>query len=269
MRRNELRITGIEGVVDGGLATYSTPTGRRYFQHKLFCFHDGVATAAGTVVDRVRVKVDEVAIWDCTAQRLLDEAKLNGITVGTGELPLNFSDPAAADKDDESLTAWDTAGARTMSVELQLKTAGAVPRIEGIMSFDRGFRVGVDGKRIRAIIRKSESTINAPSGLYDWDTANKRFPILRFLMDGPQTINSVDVIADSERVWEVTKTQNARVLADYGLDATAFEYPLCFNFTEQIGDFLEVNQTLNVRIDSAAAQSITVLQTSVSPGFGA
>jgi hypothetical protein len=261
------RITGIEGVVEGGLGTFSIPIGPRYFYLKLFCFLDGVATAASTVVDRVRVKVNDNAIWDVSAQRLIAEAALDGITVGVGELPINFANPAAADKIDEALTAWDTFGERSVTVELSLKSAGGVPLVSGIMAFDRGFRANAAGQRIKTVIRKFESTYNLGAGLADVDTLNKRWPIQRLLMDGASNISQVDVIADSRRVWEASDTENTRILADYGLDATAFNYPLCFNFTEQLSDFLEVAQTLNVRVTSAAAQTVTILQTSISNGF--
>jgi hypothetical protein len=273
MPRFPNRITGIEGVVQGGLATFSLPTGPRYTALKLFCAVNGVATAASTVIDRIRLKVNEITQWDVTADRLLRRAALDGATPAVGELPINFAMPGRADKDDELWTAWDTFGERSFTVEIQLKTLAQptdVPLITGVKYFDYGATmVTVGGQQVRrkSIIRLLEATANATSGRYDIDHLTKRFPILRLLMDGSASIDYVEINADDVRVWELSKHENARTLADYGLDATQFNYPLCFDFTERLTDFLQVQKTLNLRITSAAANTVTVLQEVIAAGF--
>jgi hypothetical protein len=274
MARIQNRITGIEGVVNGGLGNFSLPTGPRYHALKLFTRVNGVLTLASDVVDRVRLKVNEITQWDVTADRLLRLAALDGTAPAVGELPINFSVPGRADKTDEQMTAWDTFGERSFSVELQLKNLPNptdVPLITGLKIFDYGMTLAPDanGKMVRrkAIMRLSEATANLTSGMADIDQLQKRFPILRLLMDGTASIDFVEVNPDDTRHWEASKFENARILADYGLDPSQFNYPLCFDFTEQLSDFVQVAKTLNVRVTSAAANSVTVLQQYIAPGF--
>lgn len=261
------RITGIEGVVSQGLATFSLPTGPRYHAIKLRTFLDGDPAAAGSVVERVRVKVNEVTIWDVAVSRLLAEATLNGLTLAVGELPLFFSEPWRADKVDEQLTAWDTFGERSFKVELVIaNTDDEVPLISGTSIFDYGATI-VDGQRRKSIIKKLEYTFNAPTGSFDIDTLNIRYPILRLLMAAGGAINEVEVTADSVRVLEITTPANTQNLANYGLVGTAFAFPVCFDYTEQLTDFLEVSKSLNVRVASGATQAVTILQETIAPGF--
>lgn len=263
------RITGIEGVVSGGLATFSLPTGPRYHALKLSTFLDGAPEPYDQMIDRVRLKVNEISIWDVSAASLYSE---NGMEDQSGSnnaiLPLFFSNPARADKVDEALTAWDTFGERSFKVELQLKSGlVGVPTIVGQSIFDYGATI-VNGQRVKTIVKKTEATFNAPSGFYDIDTLNIRYPILRLLMKkAADDINEVEVTADSVRVLETTKAQNTQNLLDYGLDASLFAFPICFDYTEQLTDFLEVSKSLNVRVNSTASGAITVIQHSVAPGF--
>lgn len=261
------RITGIEGVVSQGLATFSLPTGPRYHALKLRTFLNGNANAVGGVVERVRIKVNEVTIWDIATARLLAEAQLNGLTLAVGELPLFFSEPWRADKVDEQLTAWDTFGERSFKVELVMANTGAdVPLISGVSIFDYGATI-VEGQRRKSIIKKLEYTFNAPNGSFDIDTLNIRYPILRLLMAAGGAINEVEVTADSVRVLEISNAANAQNLANYGLNAAAFAFPVLFDYTEQLTDFLEVSKSLNVRVASGAAQPITIVQETIAPGF--
>lgn len=253
----------------GGTATFSLPTGPRYHSLLLQTFLGGVLDDADDIIDRVRLKVNEVTIWDVTAAQLLKEAELNGVTVDTGSLPLFFSEPWRADKTDEEITAWDTFGERSFKVELVIKPAlVGVVLVTGQMTYDFDGLV-IDGVRRKSIIRKLAYTFNAPAGAYDIDTLNIRYPILRLLMDGTQAINWVEVTADSRRVFEATLFQNTELLNNYGFDAGAasFRFPVVFDHSEQLKDFLEVQKSLNVRIDSAAGQAVNILQESIAPGF--
>lgn len=267
MAKKNLRITGITGVVAGGTGTFAPPVGPRYFGIKLGTFVDGVATAASTVLSRIRLKMNSVTIWDVSVARLMKDKALGGVANAVGELSLDFADPSRADKVDERLTAWDTFGERSFEVELVCAAApGGVPSVNGVLIYDNGATV-VNGQRVKTIVKKLETTRQIGSGYADIDDLEIRHPIQRLLIDSTQAITEAEVTADGVAVWQVTTVQNARFLADYGLDATQFTYPLCFDYDEQLSSFLEVRQTLNVRLLSGAAATVTILQETLAPGF--
>lgn len=261
------RIAGIEGVAAGATVSFKLPVNRRYHALKLFTTVDGAATAASTVIDRVRMFVNGPAVVDATVARLLSRALLNRKTPAVGELPLPFSEPWRADKEDEQITAWDMFGETSFEVQLQMAAApGGVPGVTGFAEFDYGQTL-VNGQPVKEIIRLVEVGKNAVLGLNDFDNLPIRWPIQRVLLFGASAINSVEVTQDGNKVYEVTTAQNAAMLDDFGLDASQARFPICFDFTERITDSLRVARDLNVRFDSAAAQAVTALVESRAPGF--
>lgn len=89
---------------------------------------------------------------------------------------------------------------------------------------------------------------------------SSRNPIQRiWLQPSTGTIDYVEVTRDGALVHEATKAENAAVLADYGLDATQFEYPVVFDFDQQITSALLVDRELNVRVTSSASNSLTAI----------
>lgn len=264
------RITGISGVVSGGLATIPLEVNRRYHTIKLQTFSNGSAAAASTVIDMVRVKVNEQTIWELTAAQLLKLNALDRIANATGELSLNFSNPALADIIDEEATAFDLFGERSFKIELVLKTlaGGAVPTIEGTAIFDFGGTFDrASGRRVKTIVRRSYITQAVPAGVYDLTTLSIKNPILRILLDGAEDITAVEVRADNLSVIEASSVINARILADYGIDATQFKYPVCFNFTNRLTDFLAVSSSLNVKLTSANSQTLTAISETITPDY--
>jgi hypothetical protein len=261
------RIAGIEGVSSGATVTVKLPVNRRYHGLKFFVTNNGSAVAASTVIDRVRLFVNGKSQRDITAARAIIIATLNGVAPATGELPIQFSEPWRADKIDEQILAWDLFGESSFEVQLQLKGSLTNPTVSGIAIFDAGQTL-IDGRVTKNIMRQHELGKNAVSGLNDFDNLSRDLPIHRILLDAASTINSVEVTADDNKVYEVLKAENARLLADYGLVSTAVEFPICFDFTEQVlGDALVVSKSLNVRFDSSAAQAVTALVESRANGF--
>lgn len=251
------RISGIDGVQPSASPRIKMPVNRRYHGIKFFTTQAGAPVAVTTILDRVRLYVNGATMRDVSAARLLRIAQLNGLTLALGELALMFSESWRADKVDEQMLAWDLFGETSFEIELVF-TAALNPGVTGLASFDYGQTL-VNGAVAKNIIRQVEVSKNANAGLNDFDNLPVRDPIHRVLLDCAQTINSVEVTADRNKVQETTKAQNARTLADFGLDATAFEYPVCFDFTERIEDALRVQKDLNVRFDLAVAAPVIAL----------
>lgn len=340
MSRRINRITGIEGVSQGGSATFKLDTGRRLHSIKLLCYINGLRASVDLVVDRVRVKVNEVTQWDVPAAYLIAEAIMNGVTPALGVLPIFFSEPGRADKTDEQALAYDLTDAKSFTVELTFKTTGTptdIFRIAGSYTWDNGgifANIGGRNARVTNVLRKSVLSVNALGGNYDIDGLPIKHPLLRVLMVTPSrssgavtitqgtntatasaalfsaddvgkrivysdgrvanitgytsttvvtvaesqtvtaltanivgVIRSVEVNADSKRIFEAEELENAEYLRDYGLRPDVFALPLCFDYTEQTSDFLEIAQSLNVRINSGTAQAVQCMALSVAPSF--
>jgi hypothetical protein len=264
------RITGIEGVTQGGNATVSLPTGRRYHGVKFYARVNGVLAPIETVIGKVRAIVNGVTVRDLTALQILGIAQANGLDPSEGELPIFFSEPWRASVMGEEATSWDMAGQNSFKYELQILEQDEptdVVQISGVMEFDYIRNRNQEGKPMLAIIRQSVTTYNVPAGQYDMDTLPVRFPIQRIWLDGPEAISAVEVTRDSEKVYEVTNAQNQNELADYKIDGTTFAFPIVFDFTQQITDGLEVARTLNLRVTSEEPQAIGAIVEAVAPGF--
>ncbi len=275
MRINN-RITGISGVTAGGLATIPLEVNRRYHTIKLKTFIDGAAADADDVIDMVRIKVNGVSIWEITAKMNLDLNASNNLDDATGELTLHFSDPSRADVVDEQMTAFDLFDERSFKIELVLKTpaASGVPRVEGIAWFDyeRTYERDAAGapilsRPVKSIIRRGYITQAVPAGSYDLTTLPIKDPILRLWLNGDQTITKVEVLSDSISIFESEVFENTRMLANYGIDATVFKFPVLFDFTNRLMDFLRVTRALNVKLTSAVGQNLVVLHETLTPDF--
>ena len=263
-------INGVEGVVAGGTATVNVPINRRYHAIKAFVS----ATVGGSpstdptaILDYVRQIVNGVVIRDLTPAQYLAIADLNGQTVGAGELPFWYSEPWRASVIGEESTSWDMFGQTKFTLEFKFKTTAVSPSLVVEGSYDFGRNIS-DGKPFLAIVKQLSQTYNAPSGKYDVTTLPIRFPIQRILCQASTgTIDDVEVYRDNEKVHEGTDDQNARFLADYGMDGTAFTYPIAFDYEQQISSPLIVDKDLNVRVNSSASNTLTVITEHRANGF--
>lgn len=273
------RITGIDGMVQGGTAQCALDTGPRYFGLKFFVRVNGVLTLASDVIDTVRIKVNEKAVWEISAARILALNAFNGLTDAAGTLSFHFADPGRADKTDETFTAWDTYGERSMTVELVLKTLASntdVIRINGLKIFDFGYwadpatgkpMLKADGSRVKNIINRQVLADQIPAGQYDITKLPIANPILRIHLAAGAAISNLEVDRDGQRVFEASDAENRALLGDYGLAGNTFAYSYCPDYTEQISDYLSVRQTLNLRTTSATAQAVGCIIETLAPGF--
>lgn len=263
-------VNGIEGVISGGTSTVNVPINRRYHALKLFVG----ATISGTpstdptaILDYVRLIVNGTPMRDLTPAQILAIADLNGQTVGAGELPIWFSEPWRASVIGEESTSWDMFGQTKFVVEVKFKSGLTVPTLAVLASYDFGRNVS-DGKPFLAIVKQLQQTYNAPSGNYDVTTLPIRFPIQRVLLQtSTGAINSIEVYRDNDKVYEGTAAQNTRFLADYGLDGTAFSFPYVADYEQQISSPLIVDKDLNVRVNSASANTLTVVTEHRANGY--
>jgi len=274
--RNIGYINGVEGVVSEGTASVNVPKDRRYHALKLFVTAGGGVTNAALIVDRVRLYVDSVLQRDLSATQIINIALLNGITAATGEIPIYFSEPWRASVTAEEITSWDLfGGVQKMTLEIVF-LAVTTPACQVLAAYDYGRNTQtVNGVTtpVLAIIKQLNQTIVAPSGMFDIVTVPTKYPIQRIECQmSANDISSVEVFNGSQKIREGTKAQNARYLADYGLNAAAFTFPLVFDYEQQISSALDnvANQgDLNIRPTTTGAGNLTLLIESRAPGYGA
>jgi hypothetical protein len=269
------KITGITGVIQGAVATVKLEVGPRYHAVKLTTKINGARVAATDLIDSIKIKVNEKVIRDLTAAQVIAINKLNGITTTLGDFGIFFSEPGRADKVDEEATAWQTLGERSFKIELKLKVLalpGDIPLIEGeaIYDYDQP-RYAKDhptkaGLLVKNVVRHTSQSHALAAGWNNITTLETEAPILRILLDGAQVISEVQAKADKLIVHESGVFENLRRLQDYGMDGTAFKYPLCFDYTERLDHYLVVG-ALNLRVNSAAAQDAVSVTESITDGF--
>lgn len=267
MSRRFNRITGIQGVTQGGNATVSLPGGRRYHGITLYTRVDGTLTACADVIRNVRIIVGGRTIRDLSAALILKIAKLNGITPATGELPIFFSEPWRRSVMGEESVSWDMGGINSFQIEVSLKSPGGTIGLSGTSIIDFIRNRNQEGELGNFIVHQNVIAFNPPAGQSDFDTLPIRHPIQRLLLDSNAQINSVDVTVDGSNVYEVTKTENTRELTKNGFDPSQFAFPVVFDHTQQITDSLEVGRTLNLRADMNSSAALGILVEATKPGF--
>jgi hypothetical protein len=264
------RITGITGVAQGGTALVNLDVGPRYFTLKFWVRVNNVLTLASSVIDSVRIKVNEKTVRELSAARILAINAFNGTADAAGCLSIHFAEPGRADKQDEVFTAWDTNGENSFTVELVLKNLAEetdVIRINGLKFFDFGMWRGPNGERQKNIVTQKVLTEGLTAGQYDITKIPTRNPLLRVHFAAANPITYLEVDADGSRVWEASDVEAQSILGNYGLVGTTFAYTYAADYREQVTDFLAVQKTVNFRATSAAAQPVDCIIEALSPGF--
>jgi|GEM_PF-5905392 len=268
--RKPLLLNGFEnGVAAGGAVTINAGVNRRIHSEKIFYSESGsLSDPTTTGINRIEERVNGVLMTDLTAAQAISIARLDGYVASTGEVPLFKSRPARASVIGEEATSWDMFGQNSHFIKLSIDGAATAPTIEVQQVSDN--RRNLDGKTpFLSVMKLLPVDFNANSGNNNLTTIPIDFPIHRILLFAPNAINSVEVIADGELKYEASFAQNARYLAEHGLDqaGSGIAFPIVFDADQQISSPLRVRDRLNVRIDSSATQTVTAIVEERLPAF--
>jgi hypothetical protein len=266
MRKKEF-LRGIEGVVAGGVATVNGETNRRVHRNKIFYTESGTLSDPSTTgISRITERVNGVLMTDLTPAQARSIYLLNGGTLGTGEIPLPKSEPWRASVTGEEATSWDLFGQNSYHLGVQFDAAATVPAIRVMQEHDTVRNLD-NGQPFKAIVKHLPISFNAVSGINDLNTLPFNFPIQRIHLFAASAIDDVEVLADGTMVYEGTDDENTRMLADYGLDGSQMAYPIVFDMDQQASNALNVRNSLNIRVNSSAAQTITAIVEQRVPNF--
>jgi hypothetical protein len=207
----------------------------------------------------VRLIVGSRTMREVSATHLLAIAKLNGITLVDGELPIFFSEPWRASVMAEEATSWPMFGQTSFTMQLDL-TAGVGPGLEIRAEWDKLPNLDQNGKPFLEIIKQLSQTNLIPLGEGTINNIDFDHFIHRILLDcAVATLSKVRVDRDGETVHELTNDENVRLLNAYKMDATAFAYPVVFDYTQQITDAMTVANALQLKVTASAADTLDIL----------
>lgn len=272
--RLRTHLYGINGVASGGTGTLTIPTTSRHHRFLLHVTASGV-TAATDIVDYVRLTVNGILLVNLTAEQLIAIAKFNGKTPATGDIPLYFTEPWRKTVPGEESVGLDLSGQSSAVLEVVFKSVTS-PAITITDVYDNGHSVitSADGKTqviSYAVIKKLKTSFTATSGINDITIIPITLPIQRLhLIAGTGTITNLEIVADGVKVYDQSKAENDAILADFGLDGTAFgagAYSFAADYEQQITSPLVPAQNLVVRPTCSAANSMTIIGEYRANGF--
>lgn len=269
MRIND-RITGINGVAAGGVATAELPTGRRY--HGLTLYYKTNANQATIEADIsfIRLSVNGILLRDIRPAELFIENTANGRAFVAGEIPIFFSEPWRATVMEEQATSWDMYGQGTFTVDIGIAAGAVAPTIDGISTYDYQRNDGKEGRPGANIVKWIRNTfVFAAAGDLEIKTLPKGM-LHRVTLFGPASApTAVRVEVNSKVQMDLTLVRLTNLLAKYGITAQALTFPAYYDYTQQIIDALPVGalDDYNMRVTSAGAQNVVALTQVRVPGY--
>ncbi len=294
-------ISGINGVASGGQATLNLPVNQRYHRIILQCTSGaGVADAVTDVIDTIKILVNGVSVRDISPANMIRLAVANGYIPKLGELPILFTEPFGANVNEPpDITSWDMAGQASFTIQIGLK-AVTTPGITGIYEFDflRNLRPDAKGGLTIPYLQSvSQHQQSQPlvEGRNDITTIPFDFPIRRLWFAGstPGDISQIELYQDGNKILEATTPQlvaayrqygfkfsqvdfmpfvNATGPADLGVSALV-ETPVYFDaaFLADVDSrwwkAMSAGQSLNVRVTSDSAQTLTTVIETIPGSF--
>lgn len=268
-------LSGIEGLITGGTITINVPVGCRYHAIHFNPTINGAAAAATAFFDWIQLQVDGVTVRNLSPAQMLAIARVNGLVPPAGDVASYFSEPWRATVTGEELTSWDMNGNGVRKFVIQAKITAGITDPLGLTveaTFDYGQNVDpITGKRALSIVHQDAQTYNLPAGRYDINDIPTDFPINRIHLFAPSSdLTQVEVYRDSQKVFEGYVFNVTQIYSDYGIsfagDGT-HGFPILFDFTQQISDYLTVKNDFYVRVWSAGAQAVTAVTERICPAY--
>lgn len=292
-------IAGLNGVSAGGQAILNIPCTGRYHRLILNCTTAGTPAAVATIISSIKLIVNGVAVRDIDPANILKILQAQGYYPIVGELPLNFSEPLLTGgviNEPDDVTSWDMVGQNTFQLQIGIQAAAVTPGVTGVWEFDYQRNLLPDGNPFLQIVNQHQFSFPIPSGVYDITTLPFAFPIRRMYIYGsaPGNLLTLEVYQDNNKVHEGTITQTREAFRPYGFrfnntpDGTPFvnatgpanlgvaatvETPAFFETMylsdpdSRIWKALRVGGNLTVRVNSTIAQTLTVVQECIPPGY--
>jgi hypothetical protein len=243
MPRQNLPITGINGVGDGDIATADLTVGRRY--HDLLlnigCTAHAVPTWAQmhSMVKRIVILANSREVRAFTVAELEEVLRFNKMPRPNGYLPIYFSEPWRVTRAEEEFYALKADRLSTLQLKVEWNTSAVAGFslaglfLRGTQSFDY---VKADHGSFVHWTRVSPPVTSAGIGYWkDLDRVGAYSRIHIFSSD----VTKVRVKVGSDEIFDKDKTQNEILAAAYDYDASnANTFNIAFDYTGYNSDSL-------------------------------
>lgn len=292
-------ISGINGVSPNGQAILNLPCNMRYHRIILNVTEAGVAAAVTSIITSVKIIVNGIPIRDITPANILKIAQAQGYFPVLGELPILFTEPfntAGNINEPDDVLAWDLAGQSTFSIQLGIKNTTVTPGVQGIYEFDYQRNQLPDGSLFLQPVAHREFSLPIVTGRNDITILPFSFPIRRMWLQGstPGQILDYELYQDGNKVHEATVLQTRQAYRQYGFrfnstpDATPFRNAtgpadLALSALLEAANYfdsayvsdpdgrywraLRIDKAMLLRVNSGAAQTLTVVQETMPGAF--
>lgn len=292
-------LSGINGVSPGGQAIINLPTNGRYHRIILDTTEAGAVAAVGSIITGVKIIVNGIPMRDITPANIIKICQANGYFPLKGELPLLFTEPwlmAGVMNEPDDILSWDLAGQSTFSIQLTINPASTVPGVQGTVEFDYQRNALPSGQPFLQPVAHHEFSLPIVSGRNDITILPFSFPIRRMWLQGSSAgnIQSVELYQDGTKVMEATVLQMrkayrqyrfafnttpdaipfvnatgpADLIADVDIEPVAyFDYAYLSDPDGRYWRALRVEKQMILRVQSGAAQTLTVVQETMPGSF--
>jgi len=237
----------------------------------------------------VKLLVNGVNICDLTAAQEISRNLFNGMAIGTGQLPILFTEPWRNLTRWPEITSWDMAGQNSFQIQIAISPTVVSPQLTGIMEFDY-VRNTVAGPVLQTVFQSMLAAGNAPApilmpisrhaftfqinagmNLIGQGQIPFNYPILRLFLVGssPGNITQLEIDQDSNKVLESfigsslngsQVGQEIEALGEYGFVNSIFDAAYVADISQRIAAALKCTSNLQLKIYSTVAQSLTIIQ---------
>lgn len=281
-------LTDATGV--GFVGTVATVTGGPPGAIATFTVTSGGTPSAinvATMITAIKLSVNGVNMRDITPAQMIAISVYNGYIPKLGELPIFFTAPWRNVNFHNEVNSWDTFGQATFSVQFQISGSVVAPTLTGIQEFDyfRNLKPSADGKTQVPFLQpvsQHSFTLPIPAGVFSLNTLPFDYPISRMFLLGssPGNITQFELLQDNNKVLECTAEQNQQAYMEYNflssptgnssipngaLSASPFDVTYISDPDQRYWKALKCANSMILRVTSAVAQTLTVIQESL-PG---
>ncbi|MGH0003927.1 major capsid protein P2 [Pseudovibrio ascidiaceicola] len=262
MRRTEL-MNPFHNVVPGEKATVTLPTDRRY--HKII-FEYKTGTSRGSratmeaAVKNIRVMLNGVPQWELSAKELFAILEIKGVTISSGIIPLNFSEPWRRTPNGEDATAWALQGkASSFQIEVELDAGASNPGIKCYAEYDNVDAPLLIKKFTRSQVQVSTTGILTVDQIPNLGDIHAMYGFEKEAGD----IKSVKIERNGYVAYDLPRAIAGEALRTHGGAVVNDVFAVRFDRTERIGHFLKLTKQdgfsvpIKQEYDMAKANSFT------------
>lgn len=270
INRRHTKLTGIEGVSAGGVATVPITTGFSYDNFLIRYYESGVLTdvTLATSITRVRLVVDGSVKLDLTPSQILDFTLINGHTVKTGELPLDYTQPSRATVGDEEFTMLDLSRAGSAHLLVMFAAGATSPSIRVIAEHSlKPSARNAEGVQFIPVREALNFTVGG-TGTIDISTLPKGKDISRlFFYHSGTSIDQMEIEVDGQILTELETDENDSILRKRGFTPqnTNIDYPLVVDIDQRASSTFRAIRKLLAKATVVGAGQIVVVVETLEP----